>query len=540
MKYCKDLLSYARRTTVPVRVGDVVIAGDSPIVVQSMTTTRTEDTTESVDQVIRIAREGAELVRLTAQGRSQAANLENISRELRLRDCLVPLVADIHFNPEAAFIAARYVQKVRINPGNFATQDQMSAKFAELLAVCREHGTALRVGVNHGSLSNRIMDQYGDTPRGMVESAMEYLRMARDEDFWNIVVSFKSSNVRVMVEAYRLGAAMMDAEGLCFPLHLGVTEAGEGEDGRVKSAVGIGALLCDGLGDTLRVSLTEEPEREIPVARILADYFRDRALQNYIPVDDEPLPYDPFEFRRRTTDILPEVVDRSLELCTAEEALAGTVQQYDAVAVRLEDLGYEFLEWLEGHDDVVLVLTSENNNWVAEIRAAFIQVMRHGLSNRIIIRRNYTEADPEALQIYAAADFGAVLIDGLGDGVWIENFGQTLEPGLGLSILQATRLRISRTEIISCPGCGRTLFDLPTTARAVKARFGNMPGLKIAVMGCIVNGPGEMADADYGYVGAGADLVTLYRGREVVERNVPQAEALERLEKLIEESYTKE
>lgn len=361
-----------RRKTVTVRVGDLLIGSDHPIVVQSMTTTKTEDTADSVAQIIRLVEAGSQAVRLTAQGRTQAENLRLIKTELLEKGCTVPLIADIHFNPEAAYIAARYVEKVRINPGNFARAEELDERFVELLNICKEHNTALRIGVNHGSLSSRAMELWGDTPLGMANSALEFLEICRREDFWNVVVSFKSSNVLVMIEAYRLGARMMDQRGLNFPLHLGVTEAGEGEDGRIKSAVGIGALLVDGIGDTIRVSLTEEPENEIPVA---------------------------------------------------------------------------------------------------------------------------------------------------------------------FAILQAARARITKTEIISCPGCGRTLFDLPTTARRVKERLGNRPGLKIAVMGCIVNGPGEMADADFGYVGAGSGLVTLYRAGEVVERNIPQKEALEKLEQLIEMDY---
>lgn len=529
-KYCPNLFAYTRRNTYPVSVGSVIIGNDAPIVVQSMTTTKTEETSASVAQTMRIAAAGGQLVRLTAQGRSQAENLAEIRSALSASGCTIPLIADIHFNPEAAYIAARHVEKVRINPGNFASEDELPAKLRELIDICREHGTALRIGVNHGSLSSRMVEQWGDTPRGMVESAMEYLRLCREAEFRNVVVSFKSSNVRTMVHAYRLGAATMDAEGLNFPLHLGVTEAGSDEDGRIKSAVGIGALLSDGLGDTIRVSLTEEPENEIPVARTIVDYCTSHAIQNYIPVDEDPLPYNPYQFRRRSSSE-PIVVAEQVETITTQEAMAGGEGW---ISVSLEELNWQFMEWLEQHVERTLVVTSENNNWVAEIRALFVQIMRHKLSNPIIIRRNYVETDEAKLQIYSAIDFGAILIDGLGEGIWLENNGQTLPEKLGLDILQATRLRITRTEIISCPGCGRTLFDLPTTARIVKERLGNRVGLKIAVMGCIVNGPGEMADADYGYVGAGNGLVTLYKAGEVVERNIPQAEALEKLERLID------
>lgn len=530
LKYCSNLFSYSRRQTVAVKVGDVLIGGDNPVVIQSMTTTKTEDTDSSVAQSASIAVAGGQIVRLTAQGRSQAENLRNIYSRLRAQGCSVPLVADIHFNPEAAFIAAKYVEKVRINPGNFADGDNLREKFAELIGVCRDHGTALRIGVNHGSLSMRMVERWGDTPQGMVESAMEYLRLCREMDFWNVVVSFKSSNVRTMVEAYRLGAAVMDAEGLNFPLHLGVTEAGSDEDGRIKSAVGIGALLSDGLGDTIRVSLTEAPEAEIPVARMIVNYCAARQVQNYIPEDEEPLMYDPYKFSRRLSGV-PVVLTQTPEMITAQEAING-VKGW--ISVNYEQLSWQFLEWLESNGDRYLVLSSDNNNWVAEIRAAFVRIMRHKLTNPVIIHRDYGVVDSERLQIYAAVDFGSVLIDGLGDGVWIESCGETVGEKLGLDILQATRLRISKTEIISCPGCGRTLFDLTSTARAVKERFGGRVGLKIAVMGCIVNGPGEMADADYGYVGAGEGRVTLYRGGEVVERNIAQSEALDRLEALID------
>lgn len=551
--------TYSRRKTDPVQVGEATIGGDSPILIQSMTTTPTEDTTLSVEQIIRIADAGGEMVRLTAQGESQAQNLSEIHAQVRSRGYTVPLVADIHFNPKAALTAARYVEKVRINPGNFIdkradfthlefTDEQYAAelerlrdKFVELLEVCRTHSTALRIGVNHGSLSDRIMSRYGDTPQGMVESAMEFLRICRDEHFSNVVVSMKSSNPRVMVEAYRRIVIAMQQHRMCYPLHLGVTEAGEGEDGRIRSAVGIGALLADGIGDTIRVSLTEEPENEIPVARLLANYFVGREMQNYIPVDEEPLPYDPLTFNRRSAWSLPVVVAQGGEYTPSEVATVSASEAIEGyqgwIDVRLENLGYNLLEWLEEHPERVLVLSSSNSNWVGEIRACFVQIMRHKLLNPIVIKRSYEDISYEKLQLYAAADFGALFIDGLGDGMWIESQHYEQHNALSLSILQASRLRISKSEIISCPGCGRTLFDLPTTARAVKERLGAIRGLKIAVMGCIVNGPGEMADADFGYVGAGRGLVTLYKGREVVERNIPQNEALSRLVELVEREW---
>lgn len=530
--YCKNLFEYNRRHTRTVVVGGVAMGGTNPVVVQSMTTAKTEDALACVDQAISIFEAGAQLVRLTAQGRGQAENLSVIKQMIASRGYMIPLVADIHFNPEAAYIAAKYIDKVRINPGNFASADNMRDKLGELIKICKECKRALRIGVNHGSLASRIVERWGDTPAGMVESAMEYLRLCREFDFWDVVVSFKSSNVRTMVEAYRLGAATMDSEGLNFPLHLGVTEAGSDEDGRIKSAVGIGALLVDGIGDTIRVSLTESPESEIPVARTIIEYCATRTIQNYIPTSQESLPYDPFVFSKRSATSVPIVVGGEQSTITPQDALNGA---QGWVVVTLDDFEPEFLEWLAENPHRELVVTSENNNWTAEIRAAFVVMLRNKLPNPMIIRKNYEEKEYEKLQIYASIDFGSILIDGFGDGVWIENFGETLPEKLGLDILQATRMRMTKTEIISCPGCGRTLFDLPTTARKVKERLGGVAGLKIAVMGCIVNGHGEMADADYGYVGAGEGKVTLYKGGEIVERNIPQEQALERLAELVAE-----
>ncbi|WP_300828232.1 (E)-4-hydroxy-3-methylbut-2-enyl-diphosphate synthase [uncultured Rikenella sp.] len=600
-RYCPHLFSYSRRRTHPIRIGSrLVLGGNAPVVVQSMTTANTADVEASAAQVLRIAEAGAELVRLTAPGRTEAERLLTIRRRIEERECYVPLVADVHFNPQVALIAAQYVSKVRINPGNFidkratfrqldytdaeyaAELERLRVQLTALIEVCKYYNTVIRIGVNHGSLSDRIMSRYGDTTDGMVESAMEFLYVCRAEGYDRVVISMKSSNTRVMVEAYRKLAARMDEEGMTYPLHLGVTEAGEGEDGRVRSAVGIGALLADGIGDTIRVSLTEAPENEMAPARILADYFVGREMHNYIPVDDEPVPYDPYTYvRRATTPVCyrgvtigggaPPIVvgDRVGEGCadlspedfalvTPRQAMQGLDHGQGWIACTLEHLSYEFLEWLESHPERILVLVSENSHWVGEIRACFVQLMRHGLRNPVIMSRCYGQRDLERLQLYAAADFGALLIDGFGDGIWIVNevfateydedsAGNLVETerdvtpdfdltSLSFSILQAARARISKTEIISCPGCGRTLFELQEVARAVKARFGHYPGLKIAVMGCIVNGPGEMADADFGYVGAGNGVVTLYRGKEVVERNIPQEVALERLEALINQS----
>lgn len=596
-RYCPNLFSYTRRWSNPIRIGShLVLGGGAPIVVQSMTTANTADVEASARQVMRIAAAGAEMVRLTAPGRTEAERLLTIRRRIEEQECYVPLVADIHFNPQVALIAAQYVSKVRINPGNFidkratfqklaytdeeyaAELERLRVQLTALIEVCKYYNTVIRIGVNHGSLSDRIMSRYGDTTDGMVESAMEFLRVCRAEGYDRVVISMKSSNTRVMVEAYRKLVVRMDEEGMRYPLHLGVTEAGEGEDGRIRSAVGIGALLADGIGDTIRVSLTEPPENEILPARILADYFKGREIHNYIPVDDEPVPYDPYNYARRATaavqycgltiggGAVPVVVgDREsgadlspddFILTTPRRAISGRDNGQGWIACTLEHLTYEFLEWLEGHPERILVLVSENTHWVGEIRACFVQLMRHGLRNPVIMSRCYGEKSLERLQLYAAADFGALLIDGFGDGIWIVNevfeqvydedaCGNLIETkrdatpdfnltSLSFSILQAARARISKTEIISCPGCGRTLFELQSVAKAVKERFGDYPGLKIAVMGCIVNGPGEMADADFGYVGSGNGLVTLYRGKEVVERNIPQEGALERLEELIQ------
>lgn len=598
-RYCPHLFSYTRRRSDPIRIGShLVLGGRAPIVVQSMTTTNTADVEASAAQVKRLAEAGAELVRLTAPGRTEAERLLTIRRRIEEQECYVPLVADIHFNPQAASIAAQYVSKVRINPGNFidkratfqtlnytdeayaAELERLRVQLTALIEVCKYYHTVIRIGVNHGSLSDRIMSRYGDTTDGMVESAMEFLRICQAERYDRIVISMKSSNTRVMVEAYRKLVVRMDEAGMHYPLHLGVTEAGEGEEGRIRSAVGIGALLADGIGDTIRVSLTEAPENEIAPARILADYFVGREMHHYIPVDDDPVPYDPYNYSRRVSTPVsfrgvsigggaPPVVigDRAagadlspddFALTTPRRAMQGADGDEGWIACALEHLTYDFLEWLEHHPERILVLVSENTHWVGEIRACFVQLMRHGLRNPVVMSRCYGERSLERLQLHAAADFGALAIDGFGDGIWIVNEVFATEydedeqgrlvrterdatpdfdlTSLSFSILQASRARISKTEIISCPGCGRTLFELQSVARAVKERFGHYPGLKIAVMGCIVNGPGEMADADFGYVGAGNGLVTLYRGKEVVERNIPQEEALERLERLIEAS----
>ena len=522
-KFCDSLTRYARRPTLEVRVGDVVIGGDRPVRLQSMTNTDTNDTEASAEQVLRIVRAGGEIVRLTAQGRREAANLEHIRRRLDERGCRVPLVADIHFLPSAALEAAEHVEKVRINPGNF---NEKGGEFERLLEVCRRRGTALRIGVNHGSLSPSIVDRYGDTTEGMTASAMEFLRRCREAAFDRVVLSVKSSNVRVMVHAYRMLAAAMRSEGMRYPLHLGVTEAGDDREGRIKSAVGIGALLADGLGDTIRVSLTEAPEREIPVARKLVSYFEGREGHAPIPDTDESF-YSPYEYRRRVSQPVdgiggnrPPVVWSEIPAALRETFVEADIRTVGSVP-----------------DGKVIVLTTDNLNGVAEQRAAFLKMAKLGKNNPVVIARRYDETDLETLQIKAAADLGMLFLDGFGDGIRIENTGTSIPQqeidALSLDILQAARVRISKAEYIACPSCGRTLYDIERTLAAIKARTSHLKGVKIGVMGCIVNGPGEMADADYGYVGSGPGRITLYRGRNVVQRNLPQAEALDALVALI-------
>ena len=484
-----DLTKFRRRPTCCVRIGDVTIGGNHPIAVQSMTNTDTNDTEACVAQIERIDRAGGKIVRLTAQGRREAENLQRIVARLREEGYRTATVADIHFVPEVASIAARYVEKVRINPGNYRTDH---GELEALIDQCRERGVALRIGVNHGSLAKRVFDQWGDTPQGMVVSAMEFLRVCRAKAFDQVVVSMKSSNTHVMVAAYRLLVEAMEAEGMNYPIHLGVTEAGNGLEGRIKSAVGIGALLADGIGDTIRVSLTEAPEHEIPVARLLVEHFAQRPGE--FPVR-HPERYSPTGYRRRSKVAVPVVHG-------------------------------------EPHDGF-RILEARSGNPTAELRAAILDL--EPADTPVIIRRRYDDTDLTTLAVKAAADLGPVLLDGLADGIWIDAPAHDEETirEVELMILQAARVRFSHTEYIACPSCGRTLYDIEQTLGRIKARTSHLKNLRIGVMGCIVNGPGEMADADYGYVGAGPGRITLYRGREVVERNIPQEEALDRLVELI-------
>ena len=565
-----NLFNYARRTTVEVNVGGVTIGCTNPVRVQSMTNTSTMDTDGSVEQVLRIVAKGGELVRLTTQGNREAVNMGDIKAQLKARGCNVPLVADVHFNAAVADTAARYADKVRVNPGNYVDAartfkhieytdaeyaeelKRLRERFVAFLDICKAEGRAVRVGVNHGSLSDRIMSRYGDTPSGVVESCMEFLRICRDEEFNNVVVSIKTSNTTMMVTTVRLLVRVMAEEGIAYPLHLGVTEAGDAEDGRIKSAVGIGALLADGIGDTVRVSLAESPENEIPVAKELVDYV---ALRAGAPAVDATV-YDGFCYeepqRRATTavgvvggdnvpvvvggavedaDITPDFVAGELVVVPVAEAVDGSF-----VAVEYSDLTPDNIARIKSLKDIVLVASSQHVNAVGELRALVHELMIEGVAAPVIVRRVYDEATVESLRIKASADLGVLLIDGLADGLWIENPGVSATDlnALAFGILQATRARISKTEYIACPGCGRTMYDLQGTLARIKAATAHLKGLKIGVMGCIVNGPGEMADADYGYVGAARGKVSLYRRKECVEKNIPEDEAIERLLQLIE------
>lgn len=565
-----DLFNYTRRATVEVNVGGVKIGNGHSVKVQSMTNTGTMDTEGSVEQVMRIVDKGGELVRLTTQGNREAVNLGNIKQQLVARGCQVPLVADVHFNASVADTATKYADKVRVNPGNYVDTartfkhiDYTDAEYADelrrlrdrfvaFLNLCKAEGKAVRVGVNHGSLSDRIMSRYGDTPSGVVESCMEFLRICRDEDFKDVVVSIKTSNTSMMVTTVRRLVRVMAEEGIAYPLHLGVTEAGDAEDGRIKSAVGIGALLADGIGDTLRVSLAEAPENEIPVAKELVDYITVRA--GHAAIDAQP--YEGFNYEepvRRATaavgvvggenvpvviggvtddkDVKADFIASDIDLQKVENAADGAF-----VEMTVDDLTAENIVKIKALKDVVLVASSHHANPVGELRAIVHTLVNNGVSAPVVVRRAYGESSVDALRLKAAADLGVLLIDGLIDGIWLENgVGTATEiNSIAFGILQATRARISKTEYIACPGCGRTMYDLQGTLARIKAATAHLKGLKIGVMGCIVNGPGEMADADYGYVGAARGKVSLYRKKECVEKNIPEEEAIEKLLQLIE------
>ena len=604
-----DLFNYHRRESSVVHIGALDMGGDNPVRIQSMTTTSTDDTEGSVAQAERIIKAGGELVRLTTQGVKEAENLKNINAGIRRDGFSTPLVADVHFNPRVADVAARYAEKVRINPGNYVdparkfvkhdyTDEEYASELKKIeerlvpfLDICKENHTAIRIGVNHGSLSDRIRNRYGDTPEGIVESCMEFLRICKKHDFGDVVISIKSSNTVVMVRSVRLLVDTMDKEDMHYPLHLGVTEAGEGEDGRIKSAVGIGALLADGIGDTIRVSLTEEPEAEIPVARHLVDYIDRKAGHQLIPAET----YEGFDWlrpERRTTkpvdnigggnvpvvmvsdnaardedaskadyiyvgSNLPKerkegkryVVDYQLYVQADDKSQLYPIFPVTAmpfvsmVQAKLKFLvlqfgtpADEYLACLKTHPEIVVVCVSNHQNRLGSQRALVHEMMIAGVENPVVFAQMYRLNDAEEFQLEAAADMGALMIDGLCDGIWLMNDGDiapsTIE-GTAFGILQAGRLRTSKTEYISCPGCGRTLYDLRDTIKRIHEATKDMKGLKIGIMGCIVNGPGEMADADYGYVGAGPGKISLYKGKECVEHNIPEGEAVERLLRLI-------
>ncbi|OKS87852.1 (E)-4-hydroxy-3-methylbut-2-enyl-diphosphate synthase [Mucilaginibacter polytrichastri] len=668
-RYCNSLTDYSRFITREVTIGDVPMGGNNPIRIQSMTTTDTMDTMGTVAQSIRMIEAGCEYIRITAPSIKEAQNLANIKKELRQRGYTAPLVADIHFTPNAAEVAARIVEKVRVNPGNYADKkkfdileytdaeyqgelERINSKFTPLVNICKEYGTAMRIGTNHGSLSDRIMSRYGDTPQGMVESAMEFIRMCEAMNYYNLCISMKSSNPQVMVQAYRLLVQTMVAENMNYPLHLGVTEAGDGEDGRIKSAVGIGTLLEDGLGDTVRVSLTEEPEAEAPVAIALVERYsaRSKAAQEnqtsrinnqnsevLSPGEDLgeafTTTHSPYEYKKRETyeanafiggHMVPRVVvdlskenlkdpavlnaagylysamldkynmaDQSVDFAYMGDQLPSfnfpgnlkqlynyntwktlasktnchplfTLQEYinaddrtstlNLVRITNADLETDLFGQIQLDKSLIFVLETTKPHGMADQRAFFFKMEEFGLDVPVIVKRTYDfvgNQDSEALspgeglgeaeqttflQLYAATDLGALLVDGFGDGIWIDapQLSTNVITSTAFGILQATRSRISKTEYISCPSCGRTLFDLQETTQMIRTRTSHLKGLKIAIMGCIVNGPGEMADADYGYVGAGPGKITLYRGKEVVKKNVNTVIAVDELISIIQ------
>lgn len=605
-----DLFNYHRRESSVVHIGALNMGGDNPVRIQSMTTTSTDDTEGSVAQAERIIKAGGELVRLTTQGVKEAENLKNINAGIRQDGFSTPLVADVHFNPRVADVAALYAEKVRINPGNyvdparkFVKHDYTDEEYANelkkieerlvpFLDICKENHTAIRIGVNHGSLSDRIRNRYGDTPEGIVESCMEFLRICKRHDFNNVVISIKSSNTVVMVRSMRLLVDTMDKEDMHYPLHLGVTEAGEGEDGRIKSAVGIGALLADGIGDTIRVSLTEEPEAEIPVARHLVDYINRKAGHQMIPAET----YGGFDWlrpERRETKAVDNIGGGNVPVVmvsqkgdTADEASSKADYIYVGselpkekmegkryvvdfqVYMQAEDKSQlypvfpvaampfvsmvkaeqkflvlqfgtpadEYLACLKTHPEIVVVCVGNHQNRLGAQRALVHEMMSAGVKNPVVFAQMYRLNDTEEFQLEAAADLGALMIDGLCDGIWLMNDGNIAASAIestAFGILQAGRLRTSKTEYISCPGCGRTLYDLRDTIKRIHEATKDMKGLKIGIMGCIVNGPGEMADADYGYVGAGPGKISLYKGKDCVEHNIPEGEAVEHLLRLI-------
>ena len=581
-----DYFNYKRRISSVVQIGNTPLGGTNPIRIQSMANVSTMDTDAAAKQAIRMIEAGAEYIRFTAQGERESRNLLNIKNLLNKNGYTTPLVADIHFNPKAADTAALYVEKVRINPGNYVDKarkfenieytdeeytnelSKIRERFVPFLKLCRENKTAIRIGVNHGSLSDRIMSRYGDTPEGLVESCMEFLRLCVEEKFENVVISIKASNTVVMIRTVRLLVHTMNNEGMNFPLHLGVTEAGDGEDGRIKSAVGIGTLLAEGYGDTIRVSLSEEPEAEIPVARKLINYIT--ARENHPPIKAVASPlYNPIHPTRRKTrsvngigsNFPPVVISNTTCNQTSNNAslslhdnntrpdylkpdwiyidgqLSGATS-CKLIKLTYNDLNDDIIQFLKTDKNTVALFNSSHINYVGEARAFIHRLLDTECDVPVIFCREYDETDTETLLIKAASDFGALLTDGFGDGIMLCNQNSSgCDAGMLVDymfgILQAARVRVSKTEYISCPGCGRTLFDLQKTIAQVKAATSHMKGLKIGIMGCIVNGPGEMADADYGYVGAGRGRISLYKGKECVLKNIPEEEAVTRLIELI-------
>ena len=629
MSHFENLSNYTRFKTIEVKVGSIAIGGKNPIHIQSMTTANTMNTSATVDESIRMIDAGCKLVRITAPSKKDAENLANIKNELRLKGYKTPLVADIHYTPNAAEIAAKIVEKVRINPGNYADKKKfeeidytdesynnellrIEEKFTPLVQICKQNNTSMRIGTNHGSLSDRILSRYGDTPKGMVESALEFIRICRKHDYHNIVISMKASNTRVMVYAYRLLVNEMIKEGMKYPLHLGVTEAGEGEDGRIKSAVGIGTLLSEGIGDTIRVSLTEAPEHEMPVAQKILDHFKN--IHNHKKIaETKQHQIDYFQYKKRKTFQVENIGNKNVPIVISDLSnrkkitqasffslgyrysvpldkwhisemasdfiyigeneinfeIPGTLRiisnysswikhkkgfpifnlkEYEKIKDFSETLNFlkiydheitpSLIDILKNNKSLVIFLESENINCIAAMRKFFFELMEEKIENPIIISRKYEFNDDEQLQISASIDIGSLLIDGLGDGICISsnNCSNKMLNSISFGILQASRTRISKTEYISCPSCGRTLFDLQETTAKIRKVTDHLKGVKIGIMGCIVNGPGEMADADYGYVGTGPGKITLYKEKTVVKKNVPESEAVDALIDLIKEN----
>ena len=623
--YCNSLTNYSRFKTREVIVGKIGIGGNNPIRIQSMTTTDTMDTEKTVEQSIRMIKAGSELVRITAPSKREAENLINIKKEIRNRGYRTPLVADIHFTPNAALIAAEIVEKVRINPGNYVDKkkfniieyndesytrelDKIKDRFIPLVNVCKENNTAMRIGTNHGSLSDRILSRYGDTPLGMVESALEFVRICEELDYYDLIISMKASNTQVMVQAYRLAVAKMKKESMNYPLHLGVTEAGDGEDGRIKSAVGIGALLEDGIGDTIRVSLTEDPELELPVAKLLIDHYKERSKHEKIPPIVEPS-FQPYSYSKRKSSLINNIGKDHVPRVVVDMSKGNELLFKD-----LQDVGYKYSKnldkwvigdqavdyiyignkklnfslpgtlfviqnvkyWendkqsfplfaleeyfnykgerglinfinistneffsnnvskLQNDDSVILLINTNNDHWVADFRRIFFELEKIKWKVPVIIKKEYENTTKNKFQLYSSIDIGSLLLDGFGDGVWLSSdFANDINTKQCFGILQATRTRISKTEYISCPSCGRTLFNLQKVTNEIRSRTNHLKGVKIGIMGCIVNGPGEMADADYGYVGTGVGQISLYKGYEVVKRNIPADIAVDALIDLI-------